>query len=187
MRVVLPDSHPAAIGGEVHLADLAGEAWATGHAGMAWEEMTQDTCRALGGFEPDIRHRANDATIALALVAGGQAVTLLRELPLEPRPPGVAVRAIADGPVNRAIFAVTRATDAARPSTQALLAAVRDAAILAPSRPRARSALTGYQACGMRLRGWLEAVLVLGGCAGTSAGWSRQQVGACADLPLSEQ
>jgi DNA-binding transcriptional LysR family regulator len=127
VRVVLPDSHPAAAGEEVRLAELAGEAWATGHAWMAWEEMTQGTCRALGGFEPDIRHRANDATIALALVAAGQAVTLLPELPLDPRPPGVAVRAIADGPVNRTIFAVTRATDAARPSTRALLAAVRDA------------------------------------------------------------
>ena len=45
-----------------------------------WEEMTQRTCRELGGFDPDIRHRTNDATISLALVARGQAVTLLPEL-----------------------------------------------------------------------------------------------------------
>jgi DNA-binding transcriptional LysR family regulator len=121
VRVVLPADHPATT-----LAELAGEAWATGHAGMAWEEMTQRTCRELGGFEPDIRHRANDATIALALVAAGVAVTLLPELPLSDGPPGVAVRPI--GSVSRAIFAVTRAADAARPSTQAALTAVRDAA-----------------------------------------------------------
>jgi hypothetical protein len=41
---------------------------------------------------------------------------------------GIALRSIAGGSVERAIFAVTRASDAARPSTQALVAAVRDAA-----------------------------------------------------------
>jgi DNA-binding transcriptional LysR family regulator len=121
VRLVLPGGHAA-----TSLGELAGEAWVTGHPGMAWEEMIQRTCRELGGFEPDIRHRANDATIALALVARGQAVTLLPELPLAGRVPGVEVRPL--GPVSRTIFAVTRSADAARPSTQALLAAVRDAA-----------------------------------------------------------
>jgi DNA-binding transcriptional LysR family regulator len=130
VRLVLPTAHPA---GRRHpeavpLAELAGEAWTSGHAGMAWEEMTQRTCRALGGFDPDIRHRTNDANVSLALVARGLAVTLLPALPLAGREAGVAVRSIAEGEVMRAIFAVTRATDAARPSTQALVAAVRDAA-----------------------------------------------------------
>jgi hypothetical protein len=40
----------------------------------------------------------------------------------------VTVRAIAEGPTHRTIFAATRAADAARPSVQALLAAVRGAA-----------------------------------------------------------
>ena len=75
------------------LSELAGEAWATGHAEMGWEEMTQRTCRELGGFDPDIRHRANDATISLALVARGLAVTMLPELPLEGRRRGVPAAA----------------------------------------------------------------------------------------------
>jgi DNA-binding transcriptional LysR family regulator len=87
--------------------------------------MTQRTCRALGGFDPDIRHRTNDATVSLALVARGMAVTMLPDLVLPGRHPGVALRAIADGSAARAIVAVTRAADAARPSTQAVLAAVR--------------------------------------------------------------
>ena len=110
------------------LAALAGEAWATGHAGMGWEEVIQRTCRELGGFEPDLRHRANDATISLALVARGLAVTMLPALPLPGRAPDIAVRRFAERPVDRAIAAVTRAADAARPSTQALLAAIRAAA-----------------------------------------------------------
>jgi DNA-binding transcriptional LysR family regulator len=130
VQLVLPTRHPAA---RRHreagpLADLAGESWTTGDAGMGWDEMTRRTCRRLGGFEPDVRHRTNDVTLSLALVARGLAVTMLPELALPRRHPGVVLREIAEGPVSRAIFAATRATDAARPSTKALLAAVRSAA-----------------------------------------------------------
>lgn len=130
VSIVLPARHPAALHhpDAVPLAELAGEAWATGHTQMGWEEMTHRTCRELGGFDPDIRHRANDATIGLALVARGLAVAMLPDLVLPGRHPGVTLRAIAEGPVDRAIFAVTRATDAARPSMNALLGAIRDAA-----------------------------------------------------------
>jgi DNA-binding transcriptional LysR family regulator len=130
VQLVLPSRHPAARRHKdaVPLAELAGEAWTTGHAGMAWEELTQRTCRAHGGFEPDIRHRTNDATVSLALVARGLGVTLLPALALPGRRGGITLRRIAEAPVERAIFAVTRASDAARPSTQALVAAVRDAA-----------------------------------------------------------
>jgi hypothetical protein len=41
---------------------------------------------------------------------------------------GVVARDIADGPAHRTIFAATRAADATRPSTRALLAAIRAAA-----------------------------------------------------------
>jgi len=111
----------------VPLGALAGAAWASGHPAMGWEEMTRRTCREHGGFEPDIRHRTNDATVALALVARGLAVTLVPDLVMPRRPPGVALRRLAEAPVSRAILAVTRAADAARPSTRALVAAVRDA------------------------------------------------------------
>jgi DNA-binding transcriptional LysR family regulator len=111
----------------VPLGALADAAWATGHPAMGWEEMTRRTCREHGGFEPDIRHRTTDATVALALVARGLAVTLVPDLVMPRRPPGVALRRVAEAPVRRRILAVTRAADAARPSTRALVAAVRDA------------------------------------------------------------
>ena len=130
VHLVLPAGHPVARrhAAAVPLAELAGEAWTTGHAGMGWEEMTQRTCRELGGFEPDIRHRTTDAAVSLALVARGLAVTMLPDLVLPGRDRAVTLRAIAERPVGRAIFAATRATDGARPSTQALLAAVQKAA-----------------------------------------------------------
>jgi DNA-binding transcriptional LysR family regulator len=112
----------------VPLAELANERWATGHPQMGWEDMTERTCRERGGFAPNIHHRANDANVSLALVARGLAVALLPDLPLLGRHAGVAVRSIAGGPIERAIFAATRASDATRPSTQAVLQAVRKAA-----------------------------------------------------------
>jgi DNA-binding transcriptional LysR family regulator len=130
VRVVLPARHPVArrYEDEVPLAELANERWATGHPQMGWEDMTERTCRERGGFDPNIHHRANDANVSLALVARGLAVALLPDLPLVGRHAGVAVRSIAGGPIERAIFAATRASDATRPSTQAVLQAVRKAA-----------------------------------------------------------
>ena len=131
-----PPRHPArapAPRTPCRCAELAGEAWTTGHAGMGWEEMTQRTCREHGGFEPDIRHRTNDATVSLALVARGLAVTLLPDLAAARPPPGRRAARDRRAPASsRAIFAVTRAADAARPSTQALLAAVQTAAAAVP-------------------------------------------------------
>jgi DNA-binding transcriptional LysR family regulator len=129
VHLVLPEDHPVARRHRklVPLAELAGEVWTTGHRGTAWEDITSRTCRGLGGFDPDIRHRTNDSVLSLALVAGGQAVTLLPRLVRPETQPGVAVRAIAAGSVHRTIFAATRAADAGRPSVQALLAAVRTA------------------------------------------------------------
>jgi DNA-binding transcriptional LysR family regulator len=135
VSIVLPARHPATRRhrGAVPLAELADEVWTSGPAGIGWDQMTQRTCRELGRFEPDIRHRSNDAVIALAVVARGLAVTMLPALPLPRRQAGIAVRPIAEGPVSRTIFAATRTADAARPSTGALLGALRRAAAELPS------------------------------------------------------
>jgi DNA-binding transcriptional LysR family regulator len=122
VRLVLPAGHPPA-----RIADLADHRWVTGPAGLGWDEMTVRLCRDLGGFEPDVAHRVYDATIATALVSRGLAATLLPELALA-RYGGVAVHPIAERPMSRIIFAATRTTDAARPSTQALLESIRYAA-----------------------------------------------------------
>jgi DNA-binding transcriptional LysR family regulator len=117
VHLVLPDRLR-----DAKLADLADEAWTTGHSGMAWDEMTRRTCREHGGFEPDVRHRTNDATVSLALIAQGLAVAFLPSLALPAEHLGITVRPT---PLARRILAVTRTADAARPSIQALLAALR--------------------------------------------------------------
>jgi DNA-binding transcriptional LysR family regulator len=130
VRLVLPARHPAVRrhAESVPMAELAGDAWTTGHAGLGWDEMTRRTCRDLGGFEPDVHHRTNDAGISLEIIGRGLAVGMLPDLALPGRLPGIRLRDIADAELSRTIFAATRTTDAARPSTQAVLAAVRDAA-----------------------------------------------------------
>jgi DNA-binding transcriptional LysR family regulator len=130
VRVVLPEHHQLARRRDlaVSLNELSSEVWTTGHQGSGWDEMIVRTCRQLGGFDPDIRHRSNDAVLSLALVAQGLAVTLLPDFVRPEAHPGVVVRGMAEGPVHRAIFAATRTADASRPSVQALLAAVRTTA-----------------------------------------------------------
>lgn len=129
VRIVLPARHPLARAhpDAVPLTALADAHWTAGHEELGWDEVTRWACREHGGYDPDIRHRTNDAIVTLGLVARGLTVALLPGLPLLGRHPGIAVRAMAEADVQRSVFAATRATDAARPSTQALLEAVRGA------------------------------------------------------------
>ncbi|HEX2413853.1 MAG TPA: LysR family transcriptional regulator [Thermoleophilaceae bacterium] len=129
VHLVLAKDHPAVLRHEraVPLAELAGEPWVTGHRGTGWEEITSRTCRGLGGFDPDIRHRANDSIVCVRLVAHGLGVTLLPDLS-PGHHPDVVRRELAEGSVHRDIYAATRTADEQRPSVRALLSAVRRAA-----------------------------------------------------------
>ena len=81
-HVMLPREHPlAATGGpRPDRGAQATSAWAIGKDDSHYAELTIRACRTFGGFEPDVRHRSNDLLMLLALVANGQAVTLLPDL-----------------------------------------------------------------------------------------------------------
>jgi len=128
MVLALPAAHAAAAGDPVSLATLSDLAWATGHAGTAYSDMVTRICRAVGGFEPDIHHRVSDMDLLLGLVAGGRAAAVVPTLGHPEREPGVAVRRIAGGSFQRALFVATRASDRARPATAAAVAAIEEAA-----------------------------------------------------------
>lgn len=125
LRIVLPEDHPLAGRRRVRLADLRDEVWTAGQPGMAYAEWTVRACRELGGFEPDVRHRANDPGVLLAAVRNGLAVTLLPDLVTAEALPGVVVRDVAEGQMTRTVFLATRATDEGRPSLDAVRAAIR--------------------------------------------------------------
>jgi DNA-binding transcriptional LysR family regulator len=130
IRVALPAGHPAtrADPDVVRLQDLAAEPWVSSDPGMGWNEVTTRTCRDHGSFDPDIRHRTNDAIVGLRLVAHGLAVMLIPDLIAAGTYPGVAIRDTSGASLERRIFAATRTADARRPSVCALLDAVRTAA-----------------------------------------------------------
>ena len=131
-RVMLPRGHPlAAAGGPVPLAALRDEPWAVGRAGTHYAELAIRACRALGGFEPDVRHRSTDLLILLALVAAGQAVTLLPDLVRAGREPNVVARDVAEAPLTRTVFSAIRRGSVRRPALRALRAALTDAAAAA--------------------------------------------------------
>jgi DNA-binding transcriptional LysR family regulator len=128
-RVMLPAGHRlAADAGPVALSALRDDAWAVGKADSHYGELTIRACRALGGFEPDVHHRSNDLLMLLALVANGQAVTLLPDLVGADREPGVVVRDVAEAPLRRTVFGATRRGSARVPALSALRAALRDTA-----------------------------------------------------------
>jgi DNA-binding transcriptional LysR family regulator len=133
--LVLPANHPAARrrARTVALVELAHATWISGPRGFGWNDITERLCLE-AGFTPSIRHRANDAVVAAALVASGSGVALLPRLALPDDDPRIAVRRVTGARPTRSIYAVTRTADAKRPSTQALLGAVRHAAAEAKRR-----------------------------------------------------
>jgi DNA-binding transcriptional LysR family regulator len=125
MVLALPRGHPATKRTRaVALASLQDIEWAAANPDTAFGDMFARVCRALGGFEPRIRHRVNEMALLLDVVAAG-AAALVPALGHPERDDRVAVRRIAEGPVARAIFVAIRESDRARPSTAAVLAAMR--------------------------------------------------------------
>ncbi|MBO2453018.1 LysR family transcriptional regulator [Actinomadura barringtoniae] len=131
VRLVVPSDHPCARLPSVSLNDLESEIWAGGPPDTSHGRMVRDVCRR-HGFAPDLRHQSSDALSLLALIASGQAVTLLADLARPEREPGVAAVTVAGPPVVRRVLTAVREGSLARPA----LRAVRDGlarAVRAPS------------------------------------------------------
>lgn len=137
LRLVLPADHPRARqGGPVPLSALRDDTWVASAAGTGHHALVVSTCRSWGGYEPDLRHRSNDAGVQLDLVRTAGAVALLPPLTLPPADPMLAVRDIADGALSRRLSLVVR-EGRQPPALRAYVDAVRDAARGLPPRSRA--------------------------------------------------
>jgi len=110
--------------GPVALGALRELPWATARAGTHYADMFVRVCRA-AGFEPVIHHRVNDIRMLLDLVAVAGVAALLPSLGRPEDDPRVEVRPLAGGPISRALFVATRAADRGRPSTAAVVDAIR--------------------------------------------------------------
>jgi DNA-binding transcriptional LysR family regulator len=89
--------------------------------------LVVDTCRSLGGYEPDLRHRSNDADVQLELVRSAGAVTLMPALALPAADPTLAVRDVAEADIRRRLMVITRDNPPA-PALSTFLAAVTEQA-----------------------------------------------------------
>ncbi|MFI5484831.1 LysR family transcriptional regulator [Micromonospora echinaurantiaca] len=128
LKVVLPATHPLArTGGPVPIAMLRSDVWAASDEGTGHHAMVVGTCRSLGGYEPDLRHRSSDADVQLELVRVAAAVALMPLLTLPADDPALAVRDVAEATLRRRLVVVTRDSPPA-PALTALLAAVTDQA-----------------------------------------------------------
>jgi DNA-binding transcriptional LysR family regulator len=119
IKLVLPAAHPlAASAGPVAVSALRDDVWTASAEGTGHHTMVIGTCRALGNYEPDLRHRSNDADVQLELVRAGAAVALMPPLAMPPDDPALAVRDIAETTLRRRLVTAMRDT----PPAPALIA-----------------------------------------------------------------
>ncbi|MFN3867154.1 MAG: LysR family transcriptional regulator [Demequina sp.] len=108
------------------LLDHRDSAWVMEPPGTASRHFAEQTCR-LAGFEPDVRYETADLQAHIALVAAGEAVSLLPGLMWITAPPELARTALPGAP-RRTVFAALRATTTVDPAVTAVLGALRRAA-----------------------------------------------------------
>ncbi|MGN6606454.1 MAG: LysR family transcriptional regulator [Jatrophihabitans sp.] len=134
--VALHPEHPALPArGKVRLADLVDDAWAGGVAGTGLDAVLRTVANRCGGFEPDIRHRSDDALLLSALVTSGRAAALLPAM-LVSAVPGLVARPLREGRLQRSVFTAVRSTTVHAPAVVAARAAIDAAARHAARRSR---------------------------------------------------
>lgn len=113
MYVALPVGHPLASRRSVPIEQLRGADWISARAGSAYEDMLLSTCRTIGGFEPNIRHRSDNQGVMVGLIGTG-AVAIVSSLGWPDASSGTVLRPVSRGRLEREIFSAAR-----RPSAPA--------------------------------------------------------------------
>jgi DNA-binding transcriptional LysR family regulator len=133
--VALPVDHPLAGRDSVAVKELAGDDWIGWSAGQICHDWLVRTLRK-DGAEPRVVHTASEHSTQLALVAAGLGVAVIPRLGREPAPPSVRFVPVDPLPTRR-IFALWRASAAARPAISATLDALqRSSPLPAVAAPR---------------------------------------------------
>lgn len=107
--VVLPVDHPRSQDRRpVSITSLSDEVWVAAASGTGHHALVLAACRDLGGFDPELRHRSNDADMQLDIVRTAGAVALMPSLTVPFDDPTLAIRHVADGTVARSLLLLTR-------------------------------------------------------------------------------
>ncbi|WP_030239843.1 LysR family transcriptional regulator [Streptomyces sp. NRRL S-350] len=105
------------------VAEQRGAPWIVSSPGTLCHTMAVRACES-AGFEPRIRHRIDDFTTVLALVAAGQGVALVPHLGAAQPPPGVVLTRL---PMYRRTRAAFRAGAGSHPAVSAFVSALHTA------------------------------------------------------------
>jgi DNA-binding transcriptional LysR family regulator len=128
LLLVLPDGHLA--DEPVPLARLRDAGWIGGLPGTQFAAALEHACRR-AGFAPRIVHRADDASLHLALAAAGLGVGLLPAMACTPVA-GVCFAPVDPPSPRRHVWALVRRGAARRPAVAATLEALRERASRRP-------------------------------------------------------
>ncbi|GGP79644.1 LysR family transcriptional regulator [Streptomyces sindenensis] len=121
--LLVPEGHALAGRDGVRREELARERWICQPPGTVCHDWLVRTLRT-AGYEPDIRHRAEENHTQLALVAAGLGIAMMPRLGRGPLPEGVvAVRL--DPVPERRLYALWRTEAARRPAITAAVDALR--------------------------------------------------------------
>ena len=120
MHVALPGDHPLADAGCIRLEQLAEESWLCGTGDGSCRRLTVGSCER-AGFQPKIHYESDDYAVMQAFIAQGMGVTLLPDLALLARNPGVAIVDVAPEPPVRRIWAVTLGAGSRSNATDAMI------------------------------------------------------------------
>jgi DNA-binding transcriptional LysR family regulator len=126
MYVALPTHHVLASRRAVRLAELRAESWVSARVGSAYEDMLLSTCRTIGGFEPNIRHRTDNQSVIIGLIGTG-AVAIASSLGWPRARSGTVLRPVFRGRLEREIFSAARRSSAQRPAIEELRRALLEA------------------------------------------------------------
>jgi DNA-binding transcriptional LysR family regulator len=124
-RAVLPKDHPLAAKRLLDLVDIAGQPWVGSERAGPCLDAVLGACAA-AGFAPDPAVTSEDYATAQGFVAAGLGVSLIPDMGLANRHPGVVVRKVRNPEPVRAIHAAVREASLGDPALDGLLSALRE-------------------------------------------------------------
>jgi DNA-binding transcriptional LysR family regulator len=95
--LALPENHPLAAGGELHLSDLTGQPFVCYPPGSAVSGIFLDAARR-AGFRPDIVQEARETSTLLSFVASGMGIALVPMSRSTFGLQGIVFRSLVDAP-----------------------------------------------------------------------------------------
>ncbi|MDV6014634.1 LysR substrate-binding domain-containing protein [Haloechinothrix sp. LS1_15] len=113
--------------GPVALSDLAEQTWILSGPKSHFGAAVRAACQR-AGFDLTITHEVDEQATAMSMVASGMGITLVSDLGLQLRPPGMDALALTV-PITRTVSIVYRSTALRRPALNLVIDVVRATAV----------------------------------------------------------